>query len=87
MMTMFALTSGILSYYYWAKCSVNLGPIAAYSFYSILTFPTIIAFDVFFVDEKLEISWNYFMGAVLIIVAFCFITLLDWWESEPDDKN
>ena len=51
MMTMFAMTSGILSVYYWNKCSVNLGPIAAYSFYSILTFPSVIAFDVFFVQE------------------------------------
>ena len=86
-MTMFAMTSGILSVYYWNKCSVNLGPIAAYSFYSILTFPSVIAFDVFFVKEKLDISWNYFMGAVLILVVFCFITLMDWWESEVDNKH
>ena len=27
------------------------------------------------------------MGAVLILVVFCFITLLDWWESEADNKH
>ncbi len=27
------------------------------------------------------------MGAVLILVVFCFITLIDWWESEVDNKN
>lgn len=82
-MTMYAITSGILSFYFWAKCSVCLGPIAAYSFYTIATFPTMLAFDVYFVDEPPDISNRYMLGAAIILVAFMAITVYDWMEGEP----
>jgi len=50
-LTLFAINSGILMVYLWNKSSVNLGPILASSFYSIFTFPMIIAIDVLFVQE------------------------------------
>jgi|688.fasta_scaffold527179_1 drug/metabolite transporter (DMT)-like permease len=80
-LTFYALTSGVLTQYFWTKCSVLLGPIAAYSYFSILTFPSLIFFDVEVVDEKLKMTRQYELGAGIIIVCFVVITVNDLSED------
>ena len=75
-MTMFA-TSGFVIEYCWAKAAVNLGPVACVSFYTIITFPITIWFDVVVVDEPVVISTVYIIGCSLVLLAFTVITILD----------
>lgn len=75
-MTMYAI-QGFTMEYCWAKAAVNLGPVACVSFYTILTFPITIWFDVVVVDEPVVISTVYIIGCSLILLAFTVITILD----------
>ena len=75
-MIMFA-TLGFVIEYCWAKAAVNLGPVACVSFYTIITFPITIWFDVVVVDEPVVISTVYIIGCSFVLLAFTVITILD----------
>jgi hypothetical protein len=75
-MTMYAVCSFIIVFC-WAKASISLGPVLAYSAYTLLTFPIIIWQDIASVNDPVVVSGVYIFGAVLIVIAFVAITVLD----------
>jgi hypothetical protein len=75
-MTLLATTCLIVTYC-WAKSSVYLGPVATFSYYTILTLPFTLWFDVFVVDEPVQITILYLLGAVILLIAFTCITVMD----------
>jgi hypothetical protein len=76
-MTMYAVCSFIVGYC-WARASIRLGPALAFSMYTLLTFPIIIWQDLSNDSEPVEVSEMYLLGAVLIVIAFIAITVLDF---------
>ncbi len=75
-MTMYAVCSFIIVFC-WAKASICLGPVLAYSLYTLLSFPIIIWQDIANEGDPVVVSGTYIFGAVLIVLAFVAITVLE----------
>lgn len=67
--------------YCWAKSTIYLGPGISFSFYTLITFPFVIWFDIVVVQEPVEITKVYFVGCSMILFVFIIITWLELAEE------